>query len=148
MILYLNGQVATDIPLGDRGLAYGDGVFETIALQDAQPQLWQAHWQRLSQGLVRLGFTNNLDDLYTQLCTDVKHALAAWADANSANQESRGVLKITITRGVGGRGYLPPESASPNRIVQVSAWPQGRDHIATDGAQYMFANMHGDVTLL
>ena len=136
MILYLNGQVATDLPIGDRGLAYGDGVFETIALDaSAQPQLWQTHWQRLSQGLVKLGFTNDLDELYVQICTDVKHALGVWANANSASQESRGVLKITITRGVGGRGYLPPESASPNRIVQISAWPQGREHIATDGAQ-------------
>ena len=135
MIMYLNGRVATDLPIGDRGLAYGDGVFETIALDGTQPQLWQAHWQRLSQGLARLGFANNLDDLYVQLCSDIKHALVCWSDAQSANQESRAVLKITITRGTGGRGYLPPEQAIPNRIVQVTPWPQGRDHIATEGAQ-------------
>jgi len=132
MTLYLNGQQATDLLIGDRGFAYGDGVFETIALGDsAQPQLWQAHWQRLRLGLVKLGFTNDLEELYTLLCSDVKHALVDWSGAN----KPRGVLKITVTRGAGGRGYLPPEQSTPNRIVQILAWPQGRDHIAKDGAK-------------
>jgi len=127
MIMYLNGQVASDLPIGDRGLAYGDGVFETIALDGTQPQLWQAHWQRLSLGLEKLGFAYDLDDLYAQLCSDVKHALADCS-------QTRAVLKIIITRGTGGRGYLPPEQASPNRIVQITPWPLGRDHIASEGA--------------
>ena len=119
MISYLNGQQATDLPIGDRGLAYGDGVFETIALGDkAQPQLWQAHWQRLRLGLVKLGFTGDLAELYTQLSHDIKGALSDWA----RTKQPRGVLKITVTRGVGGRGYLPPEQPQLNRLVQISAW--------------------------
>ena len=131
MTLYHNGQQATDSSMGDRGLAYGDGVFETIALgSNSQPQLWQAHWQRLRLGLVKLGFTNDFDELYALLCSDIQQALVDWSGAN----EPRGVLKIIVTRGTGGRGYLPPAQPTPNRIVQITAWPKGRDHIAKEGA--------------
>ncbi len=51
----VNGQPASFIDVWDRGLAYGDGVFETIAVNQGQVQLWQAHQQRLISGLLRLG---------------------------------------------------------------------------------------------
>ena len=41
-----------DVPfaLNDRGLAYGDGVFETILVHLGQPVWWQEHWQRMLLG--------------------------------------------------------------------------------------------------
>ena len=44
------------LPLNDRGLAYGDGVFETVLVRDGTPLLWDAHLARLTRGCERLGF--------------------------------------------------------------------------------------------
>jgi 4-amino-4-deoxychorismate lyase len=51
----VNGQPSNTLDVSDRGLAYGDGVFETIALNQGQVQLWQGHRQRLITGLITLG---------------------------------------------------------------------------------------------
>ncbi|MDP6165370.1 MAG: aminodeoxychorismate lyase [Gammaproteobacteria bacterium] len=127
MVLYVNGQASSEITPLDRGLAYGDGLFETIALVGKQVQLWPAHHQRLQQGLLRLGIHTDYATLYQQLCHDVTQALQQW-------HHDRGVLKITLTRGQGGRGYLPPIEPCLTRIVHISAWPKGRDKVSIEGA--------------
>ncbi len=38
----------------DRAAAYGDGVFETIAIRDGRPRFWEAHVERLHTGCSRL----------------------------------------------------------------------------------------------
>ena len=52
----------------DRGLAYGDGLFETIALVQGQVQLWQAHRQRFIAGLMSLGIVAR-HGLWLRLCS-------------------------------------------------------------------------------
>ncbi|MEC8917723.1 MAG: aminotransferase class IV, partial [Pseudomonadota bacterium] len=44
----------TALPFDDRGLAYGDGLFETVLVRDGQPLLWEYHMARLRQGVERL----------------------------------------------------------------------------------------------
>ena len=51
----VNGQANDDISSLDRGLLYGDGVFETIAVQDGRPRFWLRHLARLAAGCTRLG---------------------------------------------------------------------------------------------
>ncbi|MDP6967662.1 MAG: aminodeoxychorismate lyase [Gammaproteobacteria bacterium] len=126
MIQLINGQPATNLSLADRGLAYGDGVFETIALQGQQLQLWQAHWQRLQHGLHRLGIEVDTSELQQQLRQDIQQALQGWSQV-------QGVLKIIVTRGIGGRGYAPPATPQLTRIVQVSLWPDGRASLPEQG---------------
>ena len=41
--MLLNGQPATAISLQDRGLAYGDGLFETILIRNGKPLLLDEH---------------------------------------------------------------------------------------------------------
>ena len=50
----VNGESATDVSIMDRGLAYGQGVFETIRVVDGKPVLWNAHLARLERGCRRL----------------------------------------------------------------------------------------------
>ena len=50
----VNGQFADQISVFDRGFAYGDGLFETIACIQGQPRLWSLHFERLVRGLARL----------------------------------------------------------------------------------------------
>lgn len=82
------------LPMDDRGLAYGDGLFETILVRDAEPLLWEAHLARLARGCERLG-----------LPPVDRHVLETLPGRCGSGLK---VLKIIVTRGSGGRGYRPP----------------------------------------
>lgn len=103
----INGQVCTTIGCEDRGLAYGDGVFTTIAVYDRRPCLWSRHQQRLQRDCHRLGIAFSAWD---KLQREVFALAAAQAQAS---------MKVIITRGQGKRGYRPPpaDATQPNRIV-------------------------------
>lgn len=49
---WVDGQPADALSLKDRGLAYGDGLFETIAVHDGFPVLLDRHLVRLAKGAV------------------------------------------------------------------------------------------------
>lgn len=113
--MLVNGQPGNQIDAADRGLHYGDGLFETIAVRNGKTQLWSAHMARLAEGCSRLGIAQpDLSQLAVeaaQLCTDIE----------------KGVLKIIITRGSGGRGYRVPEVTRPTRLLQLHPWPAMAD---------------------
>lgn len=96
----------TDFPFDDRGLAYGDGVFETVLVRQGRPVLWAEHKARLATGCQRLGFAPPVEASLDRLC-------------ESLPQEGVHVLKIIVTRGSGGRGYLPPNTPTPRLAAQV-----------------------------
>jgi 4-amino-4-deoxychorismate lyase len=102
---------AGDVPVTDRGLAYGDGLFETIAVVDGQPKLLAAHLARLQRGARRLGITGVDLDV-------VRAALLSAAAVFSPH----GALKLMVTRGDGPRGYTPPIDQSPRWWLQQFAW--------------------------
>lgn len=111
----VNGLPVEHISVSDRGLLYGDGLFETLAVDAGRPLLWEAHLQRLRAGCACLGLPapdgEVLADEATQLCAG----------------QARAVLKIIVTRGPSARGYAPPPVATPTRILSRSPWP---DHPA------------------
>lgn len=111
--LIVNGEPAGDGIATDRGLAYGDGVFETIAWRGGSLLAWPAHLARLERGCKTLGLP--------AFDTDVLEAEAARAAAGL----ERAVVKIVLTRGSGGRGYRPPAAAQGRRIVAAHPWPAG-----------------------
>lgn len=107
------------VPFDDRGLAYGDGVFETVLLRAGAPILWGYHIARLKLGCQRLGIPAPC-----QASLD-----ATWQGARTAELE---VLKLVITRGSGGRGYAEPDIVSPRLLSRrtpfqpsVNRWQQG-----------------------
>ncbi|WP_235042061.1 aminodeoxychorismate lyase [Vreelandella profundi] len=91
------------VPFDDRGLAYGDGVFETVLLRAGKPVLWDYHTARLRQGCQRLGIS-----VPCQASLE-----ATWQGAPTAALE---VLKIILTRGSGGRGYAQPDTVMPRLL--------------------------------
>ena len=95
----------TSLPLSDRGLHYGDGLFETLAVKSGRVRLLPRHLHRLSDGAARLAIP----------LPDLSSLDAALQDAGRALGE--GVLKLIVTRGSGGRGYAPPENAEPMLIL-------------------------------
>lgn len=109
----VDGRPADSLPLDDRGLHYGDGLFETLALRDGVPRHWARHYARLEMGCARLGFECPAAQL---LLSDLESALPVPVPA-------RLVAKIMVTRGGGGRGYAPPSPSHPRRILRLSPWP-------------------------
>ena len=119
----LNGEGSDSLSLQDRGLQYGDGLFETIAVRNQQLEFWQHHMQRLLNGCQRLRIPPPDPE---QLLAEARQLLAGRRDA---------ILKIIITRGQGGRGYRAPcESASrPSRILAVYDLPDYPAENQTNG---------------
>ncbi|MCC1497704.1 aminodeoxychorismate lyase [Alcanivorax sp. 1008] len=89
----------------DRGLAYGDGLFETVRMASGQMPLWPRHRERLASGAARLGIPLPTELLEEQIALQC----ALGGDA---------VVKITLTRGVGGRGYSAPAEPSPTLLCR------------------------------
>jgi 4-amino-4-deoxychorismate lyase len=96
---------AEQLALTDRGLHYGDGLFETMAVVDGRVRLLPRHLHRLAHGSARLAIA--LPDL-SALETALQEV---------AQSMGEGVLKLIITRGSGGRGYAPPQDAEPTLIL-------------------------------
>ncbi|MBT5634128.1 MAG: aminodeoxychorismate lyase [Gammaproteobacteria bacterium] len=134
-MMLINGVETDQITAIDRGLQYGDGLFETIAVVDGEPEFWQQHLQRLQQGGERLALS--IPDAV--LLQQESEQLIAAADANI----HRWVLKITVTRGSGGRGYRYSESQTPTRILSLSPWPyseQQQSEAVTQGVMLHICN--------
>ncbi|GGF56047.1 2-keto-4-methylthiobutyrate aminotransferase [Azorhizobium oxalatiphilum] len=114
-LVWLNGALVpidtARIAPGDRGFTLGDGLFETLAIRDTVPERWQAHLTRLSTGAAILGLPLPPLDL-----------LALTAALTAANGLRDGVLRLTVTRGEGPRGVLPP--ATPNPTVLATLAPR------------------------
>lgn len=109
----INGLFSESVPVHDRGLQYGDGLFETLAMVDGSPLCWEAHYQRLQDGCERLGIS----------CPSME-LLRSEIDRLPVDS-SRHVVKIIVTAGQGGRGYgRPPEQhTAVTRILGLYPWP-------------------------
>ena len=94
----------------DRGLLYGDGLFETIRFFSGRLLLWESHRQRLLSGCDVLGI--DLDLYYLDSLIPEIIASAPSTDC---------ILKMIVTRGTGGRGYTPPSPIRPTVLFQWHA---------------------------
>lgn len=108
----VDGAAENRVSALDRGLAYGDGLFETNRVVNGAAPLWQRHMARLRDGCERLGLP--LPNAAT-LAEERSRVAEGMADA---------VVKIILTRGRGERGYAPPETTDVTRIV--AAFPAPR----------------------
>ena len=112
MTVLVNGVRETGISALDRGLHFGDGLFETIACRHGRPSFLPLHLERLTLG-----------------CQRLKIDLSALADAGAEIQElaraaERSIVKVLVTRGVAvTRGYAPGASERATRITIRYPWP-------------------------
>ncbi|HEX5339788.1 MAG TPA: aminodeoxychorismate lyase [Gammaproteobacteria bacterium] len=108
---WINGEPGAQVAVDDRGLQYGDGLFETLAVRQGRVALLEYHLQRLARGCARL--------LLQALPLDlIREEIIA-----AAQDQQRAVLKLIVTRGVGERGYRPSRTAQPTRILMRYDWP-------------------------
>lgn len=107
----IDGARGDTLPVADRGLHYGDGLFETISLRQGAPCLWSEHLARLRLGAERLAIPLPDAELLLRECRELANGVIA------------GVAKLILTRGSGGRGYRPPHHPRPSRIFLLYPQP-------------------------
>lgn len=108
----VDGELAPGISAADRGLHYGDGLFETLAVFDGQPRFWQGHMDRLAVGCERLDLPVPPQSV---LLREVQTVAAGRA---------RCMVKIILTRGPSGIGFRPRAISEATRVVSAYAWPE------------------------
>ena len=114
----------------DRGLHYGDGLFETIACRNGEPLFLDDHLNRLALGCERLGI-----DLGARggLMDDVSRLAAG---------QNRSMIKVLVTRGAAtARGYAPGGDERPTRIVLRYDWPAEDPRVAKEGVAVRIADL-------
>jgi len=110
-VILVNGVESVSISTNDRGLNYGDGLFETMRLADGEIALLDRHLFRLKQGCDRLRLEWP------------GQAILRMEISRVIRDHQFGVVKLMVTRGSIGRGYLPAEAITPTRIVGLHALP-------------------------
>ncbi len=105
----INGEPRNVVDVTDRGLAYGDGVFETMLCVDARVPLLSRHLTRLEASCNTLGIGAPDTD---QWVNDIDKLLG------QGGAGGRTIVKLILTRGSGGTGYVPPSNNVATRVVQ------------------------------
>ena len=117
MPYWLNGHLRRDEPridAGDRGFTLGDGLFETVRVKDGAARHLDRHFARLRDGLAVLDFALPHDD---GALTSAMAALVAASGVTDA------VLRLTVTRGPGGRGASVPAIPTPTALITLAPMP-------------------------
>ena len=117
----INGADDDRVAVGDRGLAYGDGLFETIAVRNGRLRFFDFHLDRMLDGADRLKIPAPARELF------IAEALGL------VSRCDYGTLKIILTRGAGLRGYSPPDDPEPMRILGLLPGVQPATKNYTDG---------------
>ena len=105
----VNGVESGAVAADDRGLQYGDGLFETMIARDGRIRAFDLHMLRLEAGCTRLDIPMPDRALLEEECTRVLEDLGT------------GVVKLVVTRGTGPRGYRPPREPTVTRVITASA---------------------------
>jgi len=118
VLIFLNGQFVPEeravVSVFDRGFLYGDGLFETILIFNSKPFRWAQHLDRLERGCeflkINLPFS--------------AESLRGFADELiTKNEMPHALLRLTVSRGVGTRGYSPRDAKRPTVVMSLRAGP-------------------------
>lgn len=122
-MVLINGLQDAAISAFDRGLAYGDGVFRTLAVRGGAPSHWRRHYAKLASDCATLSLNCPSAELLTSELREI------------CRIEPDCVVKIMITRGVGQRGYRCDPSIAPTRILLSTPSPDYPQSYATTGVR-------------
>ena len=107
-------EAEATVPVFDRSFLYGDGLFETIRIHHGVPFLWAPHWQRLEMGAraLRIRLPHAEDEILRGVHELIRHHAVAEA-----------TLRITVSRGVGPRGYSIRGADRPVMVLTLHPAP-------------------------
>jgi aminodeoxychorismate lyase len=116
--VWLNGQFVPEldakVSVFDRSFLYGDGLFETVRVYSGRPFRWPQHLERLHAGAkfigIRVPFTG-------------EEFTAAVSELVTRNKLPEATLRLTLSRGVGPRGYSPRGADSPTLVMTLHPAP-------------------------
>lgn len=128
-MILVDGVPSAVIAADDRGLAYGDGVFRTLAMRNGRAELWLQHYAKLSADCLALGIPAPAQ---SDLENDLRQVAAQLRNC---------ALRITVTRGSGGRGYASPQPAIPRRVVAAAPLPDYPESHATAGVRLRYCDI-------
>lgn len=115
--IYINGNFYEEhdakISVKDRAFRFGDGVFETVSIDNGKISHWNLHKTRLEGGLKALKIEFNTERLESDI---IKTA--------EKNEVKNGSARIAITRGEGSRGYIPTYQKPCNVVIEAMNTPQ------------------------
>ncbi len=118
MTIFLNGQFVPEaqavIPVNDRGFMYGDGLFETVRVVNGRPFRLAQHLERLTRGA---------DFLKIKPPFAAKELQTFAEELIETNEMSEAILRLTLTRGPGERGYTPQAEGRPTVVMTLHAAP-------------------------
>ena len=118
MIVFLNGKFVPEeqavVSVFDRAFLYGDGLFETIPVRNGVLFRWQQHLDRLHQGAAFLGITPTFD------AAKLAHFASTLIQKN---QLPNAMLRLTLSRGIGRRGYSPRQADFPTTVMSLHDFP-------------------------
>lgn len=117
LLAHVNGIESKRISIADRGLAFGDGIFDTLLWRHSQPQFLSLHIDRLVQGLQVLRIALSRRRL--------EEALDNFFVALKAHNLADAVIKTIVSRGEG-RGFLPAGDIQASIII--AAYPFKINH--------------------
>ncbi|MBM3831675.1 MAG: aminodeoxychorismate lyase [Verrucomicrobia bacterium] len=114
MFAFINGQLVPEaeatVSVLDRSFLYGDGLFETLRVYNGRPFRWRQHLQRIERGAEFLKISLPFSAA----------ALQRQAEALiQKNQLPECVLRMTLSRGVGIRGYSTKDADRPTLVMTV-----------------------------
>lgn len=119
--IWINGSEGACIDPADRGLAYGDGLFETLRIEQGRPLFLEQHLSRLFNSCLYFGLAPDTEKLHQDFSRFLQVCPVFC------------VAKIMVTRGVSGRGYLPDAAALPTVIFSAHAQAGHPDDFALEG---------------
>ncbi len=125
----IDGRESRSIGVDDRGLAYGDGLFETIAVRGGHCRFFPEHLQRLMDGCERL-----------RIPPPAQTVLESEA-GGLAKDCDHGALKIIVTRGAGPRAYAAPTKPRPMRVLGLEHTEPGPAEYAQLGVRVRYCEM-------
>lgn len=113
-VIYFNGNLQkndekTLFPQ-DRGFLFGDGLFETLRSYQGNLVFLAHHWRRLQGSAQQLGIPFDMP------LAELNNVIQSLLAANNLLTQDAGI-RITLSRGIGERGLLPPRHPSPTLII-------------------------------
>jgi len=119
MLVFLNGKFVPEeqavVSVFDRSFLYGDGLFEAIPISNGRPFRWAQHMARFQRGadMLKISVPHSNDELRKFATQLAEH-----------NRMPDALMRLTLSRGVGLRGYSPRGAEQPTLVMSLHPLPE------------------------
>src|SRR5438874_7180093 len=118
VLVFLNGRFVPEkkavVSVFDRAFLLGDGLFETVRIFNGKPFRWRQHWERFRQGA---------DFLKIKIPFGQERLQRSALNLVRKNKTPDSLLRLTLSRGIGARGYSPKGANKPTVVMSVHPQP-------------------------